>query len=66
MLAQLPVMGSPVALREAVAEHVPALVQLLAADQLGSTRDGISTAACSLARPMSVSTASILRAIDGT
>jgi GNAT superfamily N-acetyltransferase len=45
VLAQLPVVGSTVALREAVAEDVPALVQLLAADQLGSTRDGISTAA---------------------
>jgi GNAT superfamily N-acetyltransferase len=45
VLAQLPVLGSMVALREAVAEDVPALVHLLAADQLGSTRDGISTAA---------------------
>jgi len=45
VLAQLPVVGSTVALREAVAEDVPVLVQLLAADQLGSTRDGISTAA---------------------
>jgi hypothetical protein len=45
LLAQLPVLGSTVPLREAVAEDVPALVQLLAADQLGITRDGISTAA---------------------
>jgi len=45
VLGQLPVLGSTVVLREAVAEDVPALVQLLAADQLGSTRDGISTAA---------------------
>jgi GNAT superfamily N-acetyltransferase len=45
MLAQLPIVGSTVALREAVAEDVPVLVQLLAADQLGSTRDGISVAA---------------------
>lgn len=30
-------------LREAVAEDVPALVELLAADQLGATRDGITS-----------------------
>lgn len=30
-------------LREAVADDVPAVVDLLAADQLGSTRDGITT-----------------------
>lgn len=45
VLEQLPLLGSTVVLREAVVEDVPALVQLLADDQLGSTRDGISTAA---------------------
>ncbi len=45
VLAVLPVLGATVVLREAVAADVPALVHLLAADQLGSTRDGISTAA---------------------
>ncbi len=45
VLGQLPVLGSTFVLREAVAEDVPALVQLLAEDQLGSTRDGIGTAA---------------------
>jgi len=44
VLAQLPVLGSTVTLRKAVAEDVLALVQLLAADQLGSIRDGVSTA----------------------
>ncbi len=45
MLAQLPVLGSTVTLQKAVAEDVLALVQLLAAAQLGSIRDGVSTAA---------------------
>jgi len=39
-LAKLPVQG--VVLREAVVEDVPAIVELLAADQLGATRDGIT------------------------
>ena len=43
VLAELPVQGSTVALREAVAQDVPAIVELLAADQLGATRDGITT-----------------------
>jgi ribosomal protein S18 acetylase RimI-like enzyme len=33
--------GEPVVLRRAVAADVPALVALLAADQLGATRDGV-------------------------
>ena len=41
MLGELPVAG--LVLREAVAEDVPAIVRLLAADQLGATRDGITT-----------------------
>ncbi|WP_369811089.1 N-acetyltransferase family protein [Quadrisphaera sp. DSM 44207] len=39
-MAQLPVQGATVLLREAVADDVPAIVALLAADQLGATRDG--------------------------
>jgi len=35
---------SPVTLREAVAEDVPVIVELLADDQLGATRDGIAHA----------------------
>jgi len=40
LLGVLAVDGSTVVLREAVEGDVPALVQLLAADQLGATRDG--------------------------
>ena len=40
-LANLPVEG--LVLREAVVEDVPAIVELLVADQLGATRDGITT-----------------------
>ncbi len=43
MLAQLPVQGKTVTLRRAAAEDVPAIVRLLAADQLGATRDGVTT-----------------------
>lgn len=42
-LGVLAVQGSTVLLREAVEGDVPALVQLLAADQLGATRDGAAT-----------------------
>ncbi len=41
--AQLPVRGTTVALRRAAAEDVPAIVELLAADQLGASRDGVTT-----------------------
>jgi GNAT superfamily N-acetyltransferase len=41
-LAELPVQGSRVMLEEAVVGHVPAIVALLAADQLGATRDGLA------------------------
>jgi GNAT superfamily N-acetyltransferase len=40
VLAQLRVESMTVALRRATAEDVPAIVDLLAADQLGATRDG--------------------------
>jgi GNAT superfamily N-acetyltransferase len=40
--AQLPVPGATLALRRAVAADVPAIVDLLAADQLGATRDGVA------------------------
>jgi GNAT superfamily N-acetyltransferase len=43
VLAQLPVQGKTVTLRRAAAEDVPAIVDLLAADQLGATRDGVSS-----------------------
>ncbi len=43
VLAQLPVQGATVALRRATAENVSSIVDLLAADQLGATRDGVST-----------------------
>ncbi len=43
VLVKLPVQGSTVVLREAMADDVPAIVELLAADQLGATRDGITT-----------------------
>ena len=43
VLAQLPLQGTTVALRRAAAADVPAIVELLAADQLGATRDGISS-----------------------
>jgi GNAT superfamily N-acetyltransferase len=39
-LAPVPTSGGTVTLREAVADDVPSLVELLAADQLGSARDG--------------------------
>jgi GNAT superfamily N-acetyltransferase len=43
VLAQLRVEDTTVDLRRATAEDVPAIVDLLAADQLGATRDGLST-----------------------
>ena len=43
MLAKLPVQGSTVVLRQAVVQDVPAIVKLLAADHIGSTRGGVST-----------------------
>ena len=43
MLAHLTVESTTVALRRAAAEDVPAIVELLAADQLGATRDGVLT-----------------------
>ena len=39
----LPLHGLTVELRRATAQDVPAIVDLLAADQLGATRDGVST-----------------------
>lgn len=39
MLTELAVHGSTVLLRQATAEDVPTIVELLAADQLGATRD---------------------------
>ncbi|WP_245177016.1 GNAT family N-acetyltransferase [Geodermatophilus sp. DF01_2] len=39
---QLPLRDSTVMLREAVVDDVPAIVALLAADQLGATRDGMT------------------------
>lgn len=42
---ELPLRDSTVQLREAVVDDVPAIVTLLAADQLGATRDGVSTEA---------------------
>jgi GNAT superfamily N-acetyltransferase len=44
-LATLELGPSTVVLRRAEAGDVPALVDLLAADQLGATRDGVTTAA---------------------
>ena len=43
VLTELTVQGQTVVLREAVAEDVFAIVELLAADQLGATRDGITS-----------------------
>ncbi len=43
VLAQLLVQGTTIALRRATAEDVPSIVDLLAADQLGATRDGVTT-----------------------
>ena len=43
MLAQLPVQDTTVSLRRATAEDVSSIVDLLAADQLGATRDGVTT-----------------------
>jgi len=37
VLVELPVQGPTVLLREAVADDVPVIVELLAADQLGAT-----------------------------
>ena len=42
-MAQLSVRGATLALRRAAAEDVPSIVDLLAADQLGATRDGVIT-----------------------
>jgi GNAT superfamily N-acetyltransferase len=44
-LARLSVPGSQFVLREAVADDVPAIVALLADDQLGATRDAITSEA---------------------
>jgi len=44
-LAEIDLDASPVTLRAARREDVPALVGLLAADQLGATRDGVRDAA---------------------
>jgi GNAT superfamily N-acetyltransferase len=41
VLAELPLSTAPVVLRRAVAGDVPALVALLADDQLGAARDGV-------------------------
>jgi GNAT superfamily N-acetyltransferase len=43
VLAQLRVQGKTVMLRRAAAADVPAIVGLLANDQLGATRDGVTT-----------------------
>ena len=43
VLAQLPLDDATLVLREAEAQDVPAIVQLLADDQLGATRDGAAT-----------------------
>lgn len=43
MLAQLSLQGTTVALRRATAQDLPSIVELLAADQLGATRDGVTT-----------------------
>lgn len=45
VLAQLSVGGRPYVLREAEAADVPAMVALLAADQLGAVRDGAGSTA---------------------
>lgn len=42
-LVRLVVGGSTVVLRQAEVDDVPAMVELLAADQLGSTREGVSS-----------------------
>ena len=44
VLAKLDLGPSPVVLRRALAGDVPAIVNLIAADQLGATRDGAQTA----------------------
>jgi GNAT superfamily N-acetyltransferase len=43
VLAQLPLQETTVALRRAAARDVPAIVDLLAADQLGASREGVTT-----------------------
>jgi GNAT superfamily N-acetyltransferase len=43
VLAQLPLQGATVSLRRAVGSDVRPIVDLLAADQLGATRDGVHT-----------------------
>jgi GNAT superfamily N-acetyltransferase len=43
-LATIELGGSTVVLRRAQAGDIPAIVSLLAADQLGATRDGVNTA----------------------
>jgi N-acetylglutamate synthase-like GNAT family acetyltransferase len=43
-LATIELGGSTAVLRRAEAGDIPAIVDLLAADQLGSTRDGVNTA----------------------
>jgi GNAT superfamily N-acetyltransferase len=43
VLAHLPLPQATVVLRRAIAQDIPAIVGLLAADQLGATRDGVAT-----------------------
>ena len=43
MLAQLPLKATTLPLRRAAAKDVPSIVELLAADQLGASRDGVTT-----------------------
>lgn len=43
MLAQLPLQGTTVALRRAAEEDIPSIAELLAADQLGGSRDGVTS-----------------------
>ncbi|HZG97155.1 MAG TPA: GNAT family N-acetyltransferase [Nocardioidaceae bacterium] len=45
VIRELPLQGSTLVLREAVVEDLPAVLELLADDQLGATRDGASDAA---------------------
>jgi GNAT superfamily N-acetyltransferase len=45
VLAVLELEEGPVVLRRAVAADLPAIVELIAADQIGATRDGVRTAA---------------------
>lgn len=42
-LAQLSLLGTTAVLRRATVQDVPSIVELLAADQLGATRDGVTS-----------------------